>query len=317
MLDWNDLRHFLAVAATGSTLAAGRALRVSQTTVARRIAALEEALGLALFERRQAGYALTPAGEALLGHARAVEAAATALSDAASGHARDASGTVRVTMEELFAVTVLGPILRDFHEAHPAIRVELDTSEEVRDLAGGAADVALRSAKALKGNGLVGRRIATNNWTIYCSRTYADAHGVPRSRRALKGHPLIGGGGRNVWRVYQEWLKQNELEAAVAIQHDSATGLLAAVRSGIGLAALPSFVADLDPDLICCLPPAPGMETGLWLLTHERLRHSPPVRAVIDFLADRLTRLAREGEARRSSALVQREAELATMFPAA
>jgi DNA-binding transcriptional LysR family regulator len=124
---------------------------------------------------------------------------------------------------------------------------------------------------------------------------------VPRNRRALRGHPLIGGGGRNVWRVYQEWLKQNELEAAVAIQHDSVTGLLAAVRSGIGLAALPSFVADLDPDLLCCLPPLPGKEMDIWLLTHERLRHSPPVRIVLDFLAERLARLAREGEARRSA----------------
>jgi len=317
MLDWNDLRHFLAVAETGSTLAAGRALRVSQTTVARRIAALEEALGVTLFDRRQAGYALTPAAEALLGHARGVEAAAIALTDAASAQARDASGTVRVTMEEVFAVTLLGPILRDFHEAYPAIRIELDTSEEVRDLAVGAADVALRSAKTLKGNGLVGRRIATNAWTIYCSRAYAEAHGVPRSRRALKGHPLIGGGGRNVWRVYQEWLKANELEAAVAIQHDSATGLLAAVRSGIGLAALPSFVADLDPDLVCCLPPAPGMEAGMWLLTHERLRHSPPVRAVLDFLGDRLSRLAREGEQRRAAALERRSREMVLQPPAA
>ena len=78
MLDWNDLRYFLGVAEHGSTLAAGRALRVSQTTVARRIAALEEALGLPLFERRQAGYALTPAGEGLLDRARQVGSAASA-----------------------------------------------------------------------------------------------------------------------------------------------------------------------------------------------------------------------------------------------
>src|SRR3546814_5055030 len=76
MFDWNDLRYFIAVAETGSTLAAGRTLRVSQTTVARRVAALEEALGLTLFERRQAGYAPTPAGEALLGQAHQVGTAA-------------------------------------------------------------------------------------------------------------------------------------------------------------------------------------------------------------------------------------------------
>ena len=84
MFDWNDLRYFLAVAETGSTLAAGRALRVSQTTVARRVAALEEAIGLVLFERRQAGYAATPAGEALLEPARQVEAAASAFTEAAA-----------------------------------------------------------------------------------------------------------------------------------------------------------------------------------------------------------------------------------------
>ena len=310
MLDWNDLRYFLAVADSGSTLAAGRRLRVSQTTAARRIAALEAALGLILFERRQAGYALTSAGRALLDHARAVESAAQALSDAASAEQRDASGTVRVTMEEVYAVTVLGPILRDFHEAHPAIRIELDTTEDVRDLAAGAADVALRTAARPRGGGLVGRKIASTSWTIYCSRSYAEAHGAPRTRRALRGHPLIGGGGRNVGRVYQEWLKQNELEAAVAIQHDSVTGLLAAVRSGIGLAALPSFVADLDPDLVCCLPPLPGQERDIWLLTHERLRHSPPVRVVLDFLAHRLVRVAREGEARRSADQAAQAADL-------
>src|SRR3546814_5584822 len=121
MFDWNDLRYFIAVAETGSTLAAGRTLRVSQTTVARRVAALEEALGLTLFERRQAGYAPTPAGEALLGQAHQVGTAATALEEAAAAMGRDASGTVRMTALEIYAVTVLAPILRDLHEAHPAV----------------------------------------------------------------------------------------------------------------------------------------------------------------------------------------------------
>ena len=91
MLDWNDLRYFLAVAEGGSTLAAGRALRVSQTTVARRIAALEEALGLHLFDKRQAGYTLTAAGEALLDRAREVEASAERFAEAAASQSRDTS----------------------------------------------------------------------------------------------------------------------------------------------------------------------------------------------------------------------------------
>ena len=88
MFDWNDLKSFLAVAESGSTLSAAQALRVSQTTVARRIAALEEATGLELFERRQAGYALTPVGEAMLTSAMAVREAADRFEDAAGARSR-------------------------------------------------------------------------------------------------------------------------------------------------------------------------------------------------------------------------------------
>ena len=118
-MDWNDLRYFLAVANGGSTLAAGRALRVSQTTVARRIAALERALGVHLFDKRQAGYALTPAGEDLISRAKEVEKAANSFAEGASGHSRDISGRVCLTTHEMIAVTILVPILRELHDLHP------------------------------------------------------------------------------------------------------------------------------------------------------------------------------------------------------
>ena len=107
MMDWNDLRHFLAVARTGSTLAAGRELGVSQSTTARRIEALETAIGVKLFERRQSGYALTEAGQALLETAVTVENAASAFTSKAGSLARGLSGTVRFTTNELFATNVL------------------------------------------------------------------------------------------------------------------------------------------------------------------------------------------------------------------
>src|SRR5678815_1096922 len=130
MLDWNDLRYFLSVAREGSTLAAAKALRVSQTTVARRIAALEEALGFPLFEKRQAGYALTPAGQDLLKRAEGVETAANAFSDAASAQSRDVTGIVKITTEEVYAITILAPLLRELHETHAEIVIELDTSQQ-------------------------------------------------------------------------------------------------------------------------------------------------------------------------------------------
>lgn len=301
MLDWNDLRYFLAVARGGSTLAAGRALGVSQTTVARRTAALEAALGLALFERRQAGYLLTDAGRDLVVHAESVEAAASGLTSAAEARTRELGGTVRLTTEEIFAMTLLAPLLPRLHELHPAIRIDLDTSPDVRDLGAGEADIALRSTSRPQPAGVVGRRLWKDDWTLYCSRDYAARHGVPRTVEELRTHAIVAGGSGGLWRAYSNWIRQLGLEEQVAMQHGSATGLLSAVRSGFGIAALPCAVADRDPELIQCLPPPKDHKRVMWLVTHQRVRHTPRVRAVIDFLYDGLSRQARELDAGRSA----------------
>lgn len=303
MLDWNDLRYFLAVAKGGSTLAAGRELRVSQTTVARRVAALEEALGVRLFDKRQAGYALTPAGEDLVERAELVESAATAFADAASAQSRDVSGTVKITTEEVYAITLLAPLLRELHEKHPEIRIDLDTSQTVRDLGAGEADISLRSTKGQhQAAGLVGRQLCVDDWALYCSRAYAERHGVPKTRAQLKKHAFIGGGGGNLWIHYQGWLQSLGLEEQVAMHHATSGGLLSGVRSGFGIAVLPCIVADSDPDLVRCIPPRSNHDRMLWLFTHERVRHTPRVRTVIDFLYDKVSRHIRDLQAKAEAA---------------
>ena len=288
MTDWNDIRYLVAVADSGSTLAASRALRVSQTTVARRIAALEEAIGFPLFDRRQAGYALTPAGETLLDRARAVETAASGFDEAAATQVRDLGGTVRLTTEEIFANTLLGPWLRELHDMHPEIRIELDTVRTIRDLGAGEADIALRSTASPAPAGVVGRRLCVDDWTLYCSRDYAARHGVPKTKEELKSHALVGGGGGNLERAYEAWINELGLQDQVAIHHGTSTGLLSAVRSGFGIAVLPCLIADSEPDLIRCMPPRRDHGRVMWLLTHDRVRRTPRVRIVIDFLYARL-----------------------------
>ncbi len=294
MLDWNDLRYFLAVARGGSTLSASRELRVSQTTVARRIAALEETLKLTLFEKRPAGYALTPSGSELLAHAESVEAAALKFDSAAGASTRDLNGTVRLTTEEVLAMTVLAPLLRELHDLHPKIHIELDSAQSIRDLGAGEADIALRSTSKPQPAGVVGRALCKDDWTLYCNRDYAARHGVPNSVADLKNHSLVGGGGGNLWRAYSAWIKELGLEDQVAVQHGSSAGLLSGVRSGFGIAVLPCLVGDGDPDLIRCLPPREDHGRILWLVTHERVRHAPRVRTVIDFLYERLKHLVGE-----------------------
>lgn len=301
-MDWNDLRYFLAVAEEGSTLAAARAMRVSQTTVARRITALEEALGLKLFEKRQAGYVLTPAGEGLVDRARQVEAATDSFSEASAALARDTSGVVRITTQEIFANTLLAPILRELHEQHPEIVIEIDTAQELLDLGEGEADIALRSTAGEAPAGTVGRSLCIDDWTLYCSRDYAERHGVPRTREDLLNHAIIGGGGGKLWLHYEKWLRSLGLEGQVAMHHATSTGLLMAVRSGFGIAVLPCVVADGDPDLVRCIPPRDDHHRRMWLLTHERVRHTPRVRTVIDFLYERLSRHVRMLEEKRTAA---------------
>ena len=304
MLDWNDLKYFLAVARDGSTLAAARSLRVSQTTVARRIMALEEALGVHLFEKRQAGYSLTPDGQNLLSRAEQVESALNGFSEAAAAQSRSISGTVKITTEEVYATTILAPLLRELHETYPDIVIELDTSQAVRDLGAGEADISLRSTKAESqiSAGLVGRQLCIDDWALYCSRDYASRNGVPRNRAQLKRHPFIGGGGGNLWIHYQAWLQSLGLEDQVAMHHATSGGLLSGVRSGFGIAVLPCVVADADPDLIQCLTPKRDHGRNLWLFTHERCRHTPRVRAVIDFLYDRLSRHVRQLQEKEAAA---------------
>ena len=287
MEDWDDLRHFLAVAETGSTLAAGRRLHVSQTTSARRVAALEARLGVRLFDRRQAGYLLTPDGEALLPTAQAVATAVQGFVLAAQERARATQRMVRLTTSEIFAVTTLAPILRDFHDAHPDIRIELDTSDQVRDLAAGAADVAIRIVTTPSGAGIVGRRIGDDDWAIYCSSAYAAERGVPRTIDELRRHPIIGGGEEGVWRAYGQYIARYDLDRSIIMHHNTSLGLLAAVRSGLGLSALPCLVAAREPDLVQCLRTT-RTQRGMWLLIHERARHEPRIRAVVDFLHARL-----------------------------
>lgn len=297
-MDWNDVRHFLAVARTGTTLAAARDLRVSQSTVARRIAALEAALSLTLFDKRPAGYALTEAGQALLAEAGAVEAAATAFADRAAARQRVLSGTVRLTTNEVLAGAFLMQAMRDFRATYPGIRLEIVTADRHLDLESGEADVALRAAAAPTQPGLVGRRIAKDSWSVYCSRAYAERHGVPGRVADLAGHPFIGVDVVAYQGPVVDWVGRNVAADAIALRPSSVSGMLAAIRGGVGVGLMSDFVAARDPELVRCFEPGLPPHYEIWLLTHERLRQAPHVRAVLDYLGGYVASgLRREGHA--------------------
>jgi len=297
MFDWNDVRTFLAVARGGSTLTASQKLKVSQPTVARRITALEEALGLTLFERRQAGYRLTPDGEALLPAAETVEEGAITLANAAAARSGALEGVVKLTSNEM-AGAQINPLIGALRDAYPGIRVDLIATEAKLDLAAGEADIAIRTTLAPpQGAGLYVRKIVDLPSLIYCSRAYAERHGVPRDPDSLPGHQIIGVDGYLTRLPGFPWFEAKAAGATVAARASSFTALFEKLRSGLGVGVFHWGVFERDPNMIPCFFIPAELYGQVWLLTHERSRKLPHVRAVADHVALALERWGRRARA--------------------
>jgi DNA-binding transcriptional LysR family regulator len=285
MFDWNDVRHFLAVARGGSTLAASVELKVSQPTVARRITALEEALGVPLFERRQDGYRPTEEGAALVPMAEAIERSATAFADGARARARNLQGSIRLTCPEMTAPHI-GPLLVEFRKLHPDIRVDMVATEAFLDLAIGEADIAIRGSTAPpQGAGLYARKLMDVPALVYCSRAYADANGWPRSPNELSGHAILAGDGPFGEVPPIRWIEEVAPNAPVVARAASWNALCAYIKGGVGVGVAPYGLFEGDPDMVFCMELPSGHTGATWLVTHERARKLPRVRALIDFIA--------------------------------
>jgi DNA-binding transcriptional LysR family regulator len=282
MFDWNDMRYFLAVARTGSTLAASRVLAVNATTVARRIGELERAIGMRLFDKRQTGYVLTEAGLELRAAAERVEIEATTFAEQVGAIGRRISGVIRVTTNEGLANALMSPALSAFRRLHPEVRVDLIVDEQRLDLARGAADVALRTGTRPTETGLVGRRLPPVAWAVYCGLNYP---GRPTCEDDLAQHPVVGAEGPIAALPGWTWLQQAAPDAEVVARSSSVTNLISAVRAGLGLSVLPCILADPDAGLVRCAGPIKGAQSDLWLVMRDDMRDVRRVRAFVDFLA--------------------------------
>ena len=290
MFDWNDLRFFVAVARQGSTVAAGKVLGLSQSTVHRRLVALESGIGRDLFSRGPAGYRLTAFGEELLPYAEHVAAAVDKLERHAAGALRERSGLIRLTCPEPI-VARLTPFIEQFHATHKELRVEFVTSDGYLDILKGEADIALRSGDT--DEDLVGRKVADSIWAVYASRDYIAQYGQPRDIADLSGHRLVGLDQKMEGHRVVVWLNAVAPQANFAARSNSVLGLVSAVRSGLGIGPLPTAIADGDPDLVRVLGPVPELARSWRLLTHPRLRRVPRIVAFFDFAAHEREQLRR------------------------
>lgn len=282
MFDWNDLKHVLAVARHGSTLTAGKALGLSQSTVHRRLTELETRLGREVVKRHSSGYRLTEFGQELLVYAERVEAVVREVEQHVTGSARDRAGIIRLTCPEPI-VYRLKPLIDRFHAMHTEFQVEFVTSDRYLNLLEGDADVAFRSGDT--DDDLVGRKIADSIWAVYASSAYIERHGKPDCIEDLNNHLMVSFDETLSNHRISRWVKSVVPGVKIVARNSSVLGLVYAVRSGIGLGPLPTAIADDQNDLIRVLGPIPELARSWRILTTADLRNTPRVSAFFEFVA--------------------------------
>lgn len=288
---WDDLQHFLAVAHHGSTLAAGRALGVDQSTVQRRLTELERKIGQSLVQRQPTGYQLTGFGHEMLPFAESVERAALAFERQVQTLAGEVTGVIRMTCPEPIVnrITATG-LLDRFHARHPALRVQFVMSDKYMDLRQGDADVALRSGDTDDGE-LVGRKIGDSVWAVYASKAYIAQHGSPERLEDLANHALVGFDDTMARHRLSQWLREVVPGAELASRSSSVLGLVYSVKAGLGVGALPMPLGDAEADLVRLIGPVPEL-TRIWrMLTTPELRRTPRVSAFFDFIIEEIETL--------------------------
>ncbi len=286
MLDWNDLRYFLAVTRTGSTLAAAKNLRVSQSTISRRVTALEDAIGVKLFVRKPSGYTLTPRGESVLPAAESVEAAVLSFSDSIAAEARRVAGTVRLTTVESAANAWIIPTLGLLRARYPDLRLEIMTSDQNLDILRGEADVALRFGTKPTEEALIVRHLVDMQEAFYAHEKLVSTLGMPEELEDMSRYPLV-------LTMDQEgrinrWLAERFPDAEIAHRANTLSSIITSVRSGIGASILPCLMGDDTRGLVRLLPPIAELTTPGWMVTTDDARRQPHIRALIDFVVEQI-----------------------------
>jgi DNA-binding transcriptional LysR family regulator len=287
MIDWDDVRYFLAVARGGSVRAAAERLEVNHSTVLRRIAQLEERLGAQMFEKLPSGYQPTAAGEEVLELAEQMEASAHQLESRVFGRDQSVRGLLRVTMAPTVATHLLMPDFADFAHLHPDIEMEILSSGELANLTNREADVAIR--------------------VVYDRKT------LPLNLHGLKGPEVFGGvymsrDRLSRWRAgatspmrwimisshgIPDWASEGEIRVTGAPLRTTDGGAqFVAARQGLGITTLPCFVGDADPVLVRVPGTDLHMYGTLWLLTQGETRKTKRVRLFTEFVSRRLTAYA-------------------------
>lgn len=290
MLDWDDLRYFLAIARHGSLSASAKELHVAQSTVGRRLASLESRLGVRLLNRTPDGYVPTLAGHDVRAQAERLEAEFLQLERSVGGRDTRLAGLVRVTCAETVATRLLAPCLATLHRQHPDITIELLPSPRELSLSMREADVSVR-LKRPDQHDLVVRRIGTVAFGLYASPDYLAQHADLDFAAGCPGHHLVTQMEDMQDATQADWLSSLAPRARVALQTSNHAAAVSATVHGGGLACLACFDADEEAGLVQLGAPRPVPDAGVWLVVHRDNRHTHRIRVVLTHITEHVQHL--------------------------
>jgi len=291
-IGWELYRSFLGVLDEGSLSGAARLLGITQPTVGRHVAALEQALGIVLFTRSQAGLLPTEAAQSLRPYAEAMQSTAAALERAAGGQGgqggdRVVKGTVRISCSDVMGIEVLPPILAGLHDAHPQLKIELVLTDKLQDLLRREADIAVRMVQP-KQEQLVARHVGDIELGLHARRDYLERRGTPRRPEELAGHATIGYDQPSAWLRQAEKALHGLRREVFTLRTDSNVAQLALIRAGAGIGMCQVPLARRDGNLVRLLPKLFTLPLPTWVTMHEDLRSSPRCRVAFDALVEGL-----------------------------
>jgi DNA-binding transcriptional LysR family regulator len=288
---WDDVRFFLAVARTRSLSRAGRALGVGHVTVGRRIALLEQRLGVTLLNRTPDGFDVTAAGDAILRQCMAMENAALELERAAAGRDSLVTGSVRVTATEALAHQLIAPAIAALRQTHRDLRIDLISGVRSLDIARREADLAVRFARPAAAD-LICRKLGEVGFSLYASRRYLAKSRIPERGQGLAGYDIITFTGAPA--ATSPFFMGESLEGArIALRCDNPLIQLKAAANEVGIVELACFLGDDSPDLVRVWPDEPPARRTAWLIVHQDMRRSARIRTVSAAISDVFRRQSR------------------------
>lgn len=277
MIDWEDIRHFLAVAQSGTLSGAARSLKVDHATVSRRLAALEASLDVRLVDRLPRSCRLTTVGKRVFDQAVEMERGAHGIARLAKAAHAPLVGRVLFSAPPVLVAHLLAEHLARFRAEYPDIRLSLSAQGQQVSLSRREADVAVRLVKPDEA-GSVSRKLGTMAFGLYAHRSYAHLAAPERWQFIAFDQSFAD-------MPQQSWLLGIAGDRPVACELNHIGEHLIAVRAGVGVAGLPCFLGERDRDLVQIYEDVPAFTRDIWLVVHRDLRKTPAVRAVMDFAA--------------------------------